>query len=300
MSDTLNREQVREASFATAKPIFPGLAFLLPYSSLDLPTFCLASSKRYPEYSQYRRFVKSRSRLNYLQYIGFGFGRCSAITLTISSAYINDKKSIRYALNRFESMLRRKDIDKYIIAKEEGELHRREHFHAILFDAPFIPVSYQIAREYALVHRLHLSERALRDNLDDIWRIGQDIKIKEIKNIRGGVFYLASYIKKGFYLQWSRGFFKESLLRNDVYYTLDYDKTTGIITPDKVFGAYITKSDYFFFKSHIPSALLARLAPHDLLDEFSKLLLNMSIRERERLDYMKERSEFLEFKHKEV
>ena len=275
MSKSLDLSQLRDIPFHNPRELTPRRDFLFSHSSLDLPTFCAVKKKTY---SQYRRFVKSRSRLNYLQFIGFDFGRCSALTLTISNDYIGDKKAIRNALNRQEDMLRRYGIDKYIIAKEEGELHRREHFHAILFNAP----------------KLDLQE------LDKVWRIGQDIKIKEIKNPRGGVFYLTSYIKKGLGLQWSRGFFKEGLLRNDVYYTLDYDKTTGIITPDKVFGAYITKSDYFFFKSHIPSALLARLAPHDLIDEFHKFLLNMSIQERERLDYKRERSEFLEFNNKGV
>lgn len=233
--------------------------FSLKNSSLDLSTLYGVSLKRCSDYSQYRRQVKSMSRLNYLQYIGFNFGRCSAIALTINKDYIDDKKSIILALNRFERYLRRQGIDKYIIAKEQGELHRREHFHAILFDASFIPVSYEMYQGYALEHHLFLPARELRNNLDDIWRIGQDIRIKEIKNVRGGVFYICSYIKKGLNLQWSRGFFKESLLRNDVYYMLHYDKKTGFIVPDEVFGVYITKSDYNIFKSHIPSALLARL-----------------------------------------
>jgi hypothetical protein len=199
-------------------------------SSLDLSTLCAVFSQR-------RRFIKSISRLDYLQWIGFNFGRCSALTLTISNDYIGDKHAIRNALNRQEDMLRRYGVRYYVIAKELGELHNREHFHAILFNAP----------------KLDLQE------LDKVWRIGQDIKIKEIKNPRGGVFYITSYVKKGLNLQWSRAFFKNGLLSNGVYYLVKYDKATRQLYINNIWNApFITKKDYDIFKGRMSSAEMAR------------------------------------------
>ena len=214
-------------------PSFPGEVVNF-CSSLDISTFCAVKQKTY---SQHRRFIKSINRLNYLQFAGFNFGRCTSITLTISEDFIKDKKSIRCALNRFEDMLRAKAIPYYIIVKELGDLHDRQHYHVILFNAPFLDMN----------------------EVDKIWRVGSDIRFKEIKNVRGGVYYITSYIKKGLNLQWSRGFFKAGLLRNDVFYLVKYDKATRQLFINNIWNApFITKKDYKIFKGRMTSAEMAR------------------------------------------
>lgn len=197
-------------------------------SSLDISTFYSAFNF---DYSQHRRFIRSINRLNYLQYIGFDFGRSTAITLTISNDYINNKVAIRNARDRFQRFLRRRGIRYYVVAKELGALNDRLHYHVVVFNCPFLDMQ----------------------QVDKIWRIGQDIKFQEIKNIRGAIYYIVSYLKKGINLQFSRAFFKERLLSNDVFYTVQYDKKTGLLSPHGVYGAYITKKDYNIFKGRIPS-----------------------------------------------
>lgn len=214
---------------------------LLKDSNLDLPTFWGANQKTF-NYSQYRRFVVSISRLNYLRYIEFDFGRCSAITFTISNDFINYSIMIRNALHRIDDYFRRLGIKFYIVAKELGEETNRLHYHYILINAPYLEPM----------------------KVSQIWNIGTDIKFKEIKNygygVAGGVAYITNYIKKGLNLQWSRAFFKEKILSNEVYYLVDYDKKTKKVYIDNIFNAsFISKKDYRIFKNKLESAKLANL-----------------------------------------
>jgi hypothetical protein len=229
---------LRQARVITTVPPYEPIShrvFLFLHSNLDISTLCAVKVK---SYSQYRRFVKSVSRLNYLQFSGFNFGRCTAITLTISNDYIGNKKAIRLALNRFEDMLKRKGIFYYVIVKELGDLTYRLHYHAILFNAP----------------KLDMLE------VDKVWRIGTDIKFQEVKGVRGGVYYLVSYVKKGLNLQWSRGFFKNGVLSNGVYYLVKYNKATSSVYVDNVFNSpCISKRDYRIFKGRLNKSEMALL-----------------------------------------
>jgi hypothetical protein len=176
----------------------------------------------------------------------------------------------------------------------------------MLFDAPFIPVSRKIYKDYLMRRHLLFTERELRNNLDDIWRIGKDIKINEIKNINGGVYYLTSYIKKGLRLQWSREFFKKKIIRNDVFYLVKYNKLTKKVYIDNIFDApFISKMDYKIFKNRIPASIFDRLKMNffkcRLSDDMNSVKLAMARIKIEQDDYKRykiERAEFLEFKGK--
>jgi hypothetical protein len=210
-----------------------GLFSFLP-RYLDLSTLCFDKVKNY---SQFRRYVKSISRLNYLQFANFDFDRSTFLTLTINDDFIDDEKSIRYALNRVECYFRRKGIVYYIIVKELGTKTNRLHYHAILFNVSYLLI--KVLRRF--------------------WRIG-NIKIQEAKNSRGGVYYLVSYIKKGLNCQWSRGFFKNEILSNDVFYLVKYDKSTKQVYIDNIFNSpYVSKKDYKIFKGRLNKSEMALL-----------------------------------------
>ena len=189
-------------------------------------------------YSQHRRQVKSLNRLNYLQYTHFDFGSTVFLTLTISDTYVNDKRAIYNAKKRLQRWLRRRGIKYYIIAKEYGALHGRLHYHLVIFQFPVKFETNQQARDYK------------NEFIVPVWRIGF-CDLERSYNKLGGVFYVVSYAKKGVNLQFSRAFFKERLLSNNVYYLLGYNKDTkkvGLYSPlSKIFGAYVSKFDYEVF-----------------------------------------------------
>jgi hypothetical protein len=228
-------QEIVPCALSIAPPPFVQLEEVFHFrSNLAISTLCAVKKNKY---SQHRRFIKSINRLNYLQFTGFNFGRCTSLTLTISEDFIKDKKAIRNALNRVEDMLRAKAVPYYIIVKELGDLHDRQHYHVILCNAPYLD----------------------KFEVDKIWRIGTDVKLREIRNVRGGVYYITSYIKKGLNLQWSRGFFKSGYLSNSVYYLVKYDKATRELFINNVWNSpSVSKSDYQKFKGRMTSAEMAR------------------------------------------
>ena len=238
-------------------------------SLLDISTFCVhfenKNSIKNFGYSAYRRYIKSINRINYLQYIDFDFGRSTAITFSINEDYIDDKKAIRNALCKVEKFLRRKGIKYYIVAKELGEKTNRLHYHYIVFNCPFIN----------------------KDKITKIWGLGW-VWLQEVVNYKGGIVggvaYIVSYLKKGLNLQFSRAFFKEGILRNDVYYTVYYDKVFKRVFPHPIFGTYITKKDYRIFSGRCSASELALLEWYNWKDRnkdfyyyqrlYSEVLLN--------------------------
>ena len=195
-------------------------------------------------YSQHRRQVKSINRLNYLQYTGFDFGNTVFLTLTINNKYINNDVAIVNARNRIQRWLRRRGIKYYIIAKEYGTKNNRLHYHLIIFQFPEQFKNNNRARKYK------------NKFIAPIWHIGW-VDLRQSYNKLGGVFYVVSYLKKGANLQFSRSFFKERLLNNNVYYLVSYDKNTkqvGLYSKlSKIFGAYVSKQDYKIFTNKLPA-----------------------------------------------
>ncbi len=199
-------------------------------------------------YSQHRRQVKSLNRLNYLQYIDFYFGNTVFLTLTVNDVYIDNDVAITNARNRVQRWLRRRGIKYYIIAKEYGTLHGRLHYHLIIFQFPVQFETNQQARDY-------------KDKfIAPIWRVGF-ADLERSYNKLGGVFYVVSYTKKGVNLQFSRAFFKERWISNNVYYLVGYDKTTkrvGLYSKlAEVFGPYVSRSDYQIFTNKVPASVFA-------------------------------------------
>ena len=204
----------------------------------SLTTTSSPSTQAGGSYSQHRRQVKSLNRLNYLRYIDFYFGNTVFLTLTVNDVYINDSVAIRNARDRVQRWLRRRGVKYYIIAKEYGALHGRLHYHLIIFQFPVKFETNQQARDY-------------KDKfIAPIWRVGF-ADLERSYNKLGGVFYVVSYTKKGVNLQFSRAFFKERWISNNVYYLVGYNKDTkkvGLYSPlSKIFGAYVSKFDYQVF-----------------------------------------------------
>jgi len=192
------------------------------------------------EYSKHRRLVKCLTRLNYLQWIGFDFGRCTAITLTIEDKYILNDKLIEQRLQNVERYLKKIGVVYYIKGKEYGDLNNRLHYHMVAINCPYI----------------------LQDKINKVWGLStRNVELQEIKDYKGGIVggvaYLVSYVKKGVNLQFSRAFFKEGILRNDVYYMVRYDKATLKVVSHPVFGTYITKKDYKIFRGRLSAPELA-------------------------------------------
>jgi len=193
-------------------------------------------------YSKHRRFIRSINRINYLQYINFDFGRSTALTLTISDKFIDDDKAIINGLERVERYLKSIGVKYFIVSKEYGDLNNRLHFHIVAINCPYIE----------------------QDKINKVWGLStRNVELQEITDYKGGIVggvaYLVDYIKKGVNLQFSRAFFKEGLIRNDVYYTVYYDKVFKRVFPNPVFGAYITKRDYKIFKGRLSAPELALL-----------------------------------------
>jgi len=162
------------------------------------------------------------------------------MTFTLNDEYINNKKLIRVRLRRVERYLDSLGVDYYIKGKEYGDLNNRLHFHIVAINCPYIP----------------------QDKINKVWGLSNcNVELQEIKDYKGGIVggvaYLVDYIKKGVNLQFSRAFFKEGILRNDVYYTVRYDKTTLKVVPHPVFGTYITKKDYKIFRGRLSVSELA-------------------------------------------
>lgn len=159
-------------------------------------------------YTLYRRYIVAINRLLYLKYVGFNFSnkKTSFIMLSISSQYYNDKKAILLSKMRVFRLLKRWGCDKYVIAKELGALKGRLHFHIVAFNCPFVPATYDIYLKYAKRKGLELSERKLRDNLENVWRIGGTHIEQGYGVENSALFYLIRYAKKGLRLQWSTGF----------------------------------------------------------------------------------------------
>ena len=212
-------------------------------SNLVISTFGVKTNNDYEdEYIKKRRFIRSINRINYLQYINFDFGRSTAMTFTLNDEYINNEKLIRVRLRRVERYLDSLGVDYYIKGKEYGDLNNRLHYHIVAINCPYI---YQ-------------------DKINKVWGLSaRNVELQEIEDYKGGIVggvaYLVDYVKKGVNLQFSRAFFKEGLLRNDVYYTVYYDKATLKVVPHPVFGAYITKKDYKIFRGRLSVPELALL-----------------------------------------
>jgi hypothetical protein len=158
--------------------------------------------------AEHRRFIVAINRLLYLKYVGFDFSnkRTSFITLSLSNLYVGDVKRIHLAKEKVFRLLQRWGCDKYVIAKELGALRGRLHFHIIAFNCPFIPASYDIYLKYSKRRGLDLSERKLRNNLKDVWRLGRSGIEQGYGAENSALFYLIKYAKKGLRLQWSTGF----------------------------------------------------------------------------------------------
>jgi len=233
--------QIVGTSASSPNPFKGSGDFYFKNSNLVISTFGVKTNNDYKDgYSKHRRFIKALSRINYLQYINFDFGRSTALTLMISDKFINNEKLIRVRLRRVERYLDSLGVDYYIKGKEYGDLNNRLHFHIVAINCPYI---YQ-------------------DKINKVWGLSaRNVELQEIKDYKGGIVggvaYLVSYIKKGVNLQFSRAFFKEGLLRNDVYYTVYYDRVLKRVFPDPIFGAYITKKDYRIFKGRLSAPELA-------------------------------------------
>jgi len=220
-------------------------------SLLVISTFCSIFHNGWvDEYTKKRRFIRSINRINYLQYINFDFGRSTAIGLTIDDKFINDGKAIRRGLKRVERFLKGIGSNKFIVSKEYGDLNNRLHYHIVVINCPFI----------------------LQDKINKVWGLSpnRDVYLQEIEDYKGGIVggvaYLVSYVKKGVNLQFSRAFFKEGILRNDVYYTVRYDKATLKVVPHPVFGTYIIKKDYKIFRGRLSVSELALLECYNWKD----------------------------------
>lgn len=112
--------------------------------------------------------------------LSFNFGRSTFLTLTISDDYIDDDKAIKFFRSRLERYLLAQGISFYIII-ELGDLTHRLHYHLILFNAPYFII----------------------EELCKVWHIG-NVKIQEVKNTNGTIYYLAYYIKKGLNMNFYR------------------------------------------------------------------------------------------------
>jgi len=176
-----------------------------------------AQKKHSSEYVKHRRFVRSINRLNYLKFIDFNFGRCTALTATISDAFIDDKRAIDNARLQLVRYLKSQGVRYYIVAKEYGDKTNRLHYHYVLFGAPYLEQS-DVVNSWGIGF-VYMQE--VKNDLKDEFNL-QGIQDNNVAD--GAVFYLSHYLKKGVNLQFSRSWFKDGILRNDVYYLLQYDK----------------------------------------------------------------------------
>jgi hypothetical protein len=203
-------------------------------------------------FTKHRRFIRSIGRLNYLKYINFYFGRCTALTATISDDYINDKRAIDNARLQLVRYLKDKGIKYYIVAKELGSENNRIHYHYVLINAPKLNHE-EVINSWGIGY-VYLQE--LKNK-----KIEEELSIEDTPNPNdnvadGAIFYISKYLKKGLNLQFSRSWFKDGILRNDVYYLVEYDKTTNKVKLNdfskKYFNnkVFVTKNEFRSFFAH--------------------------------------------------
>jgi len=192
------------------------------------------------KFTKHRRLIRTIQRLNYLRYTNFSFGRCTAFACGISNDYINNPESIRVARQRFARYLRSKGVRYYVVAKERGSKNDRLHYHYIAFNSPFLDHSEVI----------------------NAWGLGyvyiQEVVNKKTKepDIASAVFYLTRYLKKGLNFQFSRSWFKDGIIDNDVYYLIEFDKDTKQVHLNdyskKFFNKrlFVSKNEFRSFFAH--------------------------------------------------
>jgi len=204
-------------------------------------------------FTKHRRFIRSIGRLNYLKYTGFYFGRCTALTATISDDYINDKRAIDNARLQLVRYLKQQGVRYYIVAKELGEQTNRLHYHYVLIDSPKLEHS-DVINSWGIgyVYLQELKNKKIEEELD----IEDTPKPNDDNVADGAIFYISKYLKKGLNLQFSRSWFKDGILRNDVYYLVEYDKATNQVRLNdfskKYFNnkAFVTKNEFASFFAH--------------------------------------------------
>jgi len=201
-------------------------------------------------FTKHRRFIRSIGRLNYLKYINFYFGRCSALTATISDDFINDKRAIDNARLQLVRYLKKQGIKYYIVAKELGSQTNRLHYHYVIINAPKLNHEEVInAWGIGYVYLQELKNKKIEEELS--------IEDEPNPNVAdGAIFYISKYLKKGLNLQFSRSWFRDGILRNDVYYLVEYDKATNKVKLNdfskKYFNnkAFVTKNEFRSFFAH--------------------------------------------------
>lgn len=158
--------------------------------------------------AEHRRFIVAINRLLYLRYFNYDFSNkhTSFITLSLSNLYVGDPRRIKLAKQKVFRLLKRWGCTQYVVAKELGALNGRLHFHIVAFQCPFIPANYKIYAKYSARKNLNLSERKLRNNLQDVWGLGRSQVRQGYGRENSAVFYLIKYAKKGLRLQWCSGF----------------------------------------------------------------------------------------------
>jgi len=218
-----------------------------------------AYKEEYEEYNKniqswltkHRRFIRSIGRLNYLKYIGFHFGRCTALTATISDEFINDKRAIDNARLQLVRYLKEQGIRYYIVAKELGSQTNRLHYHYVIINAPKLSHE-EVINSWGIgyVYLQELKNKKIEEELS----IEDTPKPDNVAD--GAIFYISKYLKKGLNLQFSRSWFKDGILRNDVYYLVEYDKTTNQVKLNdfskKYFNnkTFVTKNEFRSFFAH--------------------------------------------------
>jgi hypothetical protein len=200
---------------------------------------------------KHRRFIRSIGRLNYLKYTKFYFGRCTALTATINDDYIDNPEAIRVARQRLVRYLKEQGVKYYIVAKELGSQTNRLHYHYVIINAPKLNHE-EVINAWGIGY-VYLQE--LKNN-----RIEEELSIEDVPkpdNVAdGAIFYISKYLKKGLNLQFSRSWFRDGILRNDVYYLVEYDKTTNQVKLNdfsrKYFDnkPYVTKNEFASFFAH--------------------------------------------------
>jgi len=202
-------------------------------------------------FTKHRRFIRSIGRLNYLKYTKFHFGRCTALTATISDDYINNKRAIDNARLQLVRYLKEQGVRYYIVAKELGSQTNRLHYHYVIVDAPKLNHEEVInAWNIGYVYLQELKNKKIEEEL-----IIEDTP-KPDNVADGAIFYISKYLKKGLNLQFSRSWFKDGILRNDVYYLVEYDKVTNQVKLNdfskKYFNnrLFVTKNEFASFFAH--------------------------------------------------
>jgi hypothetical protein len=72
----------------------------------------------------------------------------------------------------------------------------------------------------------------------------QELKGENDSVVDGAVFYVSSYLKKGLDLRFSRSWFNDGILRDDVYYLVEYDKDKKVVRLNDYSIKYFDKKPF--------------------------------------------------------